>query len=177
MEYQQLIESRRSVRKYADRQVTEEQIRAVIRAAQEAPSWKNQQTARYYCILDKDKVNEMREVIFPSFNKQRTENAALIVTAFEKGNVGFDDKGQPVNEIGDGWGCYDLGLQNAYLILKAKELGLGTLIMGIRDSAEIRKILSVPDSQEIVAVLAVGYPDESPARPKRRELDDILRIY
>ena len=39
--------------------------------------------------------------------------------------VGFDkNTGSPVNEAGDGWGYYDLGLQNDNLLLKAAELGL-----------------------------------------------------
>ncbi len=42
------------------------------------------------------------------------------------------------NELGNGWGCYDLGLQNENLILKAKELGYGTLIMGLRATSSVR---------------------------------------
>lgn len=177
MEFQTLIEARRSVRKYADKAVAKEQVEEIIKAAQNAPSWKNQQTSRYYCVLSKEKREEMREVCFPSFNKQRCENAAIIVTAFEKDNVGFDDKGQPVNELGNGWGCYDLGLQGAYFILKAKELGLDTLIMGIRDQDKIREILNIPESQTIGAVLALGYADEEPKKPGRKELSDIAVFY
>lgn len=177
MDFQELIESRRSVRKYADREVTREQIEEIIRAAQEAPSWKNQQTSRYYCVLSKEKREQIRTTCFPSFNEQRSENAALIVTTFVKGNVGFNDEGKPINELGDGWGCYDLGLQNAILLLKAKELGLSTLVMGIRDADKLRNALDIPETEEIVAVLAVGYADESPKRPNRRELADISKFF
>lgn len=177
MEFQALAEGRRSVRKYADKQVTREQVEEIIRAAQEAPSWKNQQTSRYYCVLSKEKREELRESCFPSFNKQRCENAAIIVTAFEKDNVGFTDDGEPVNELGNGWGCYDLGLHGAYFILKAKELGLDTLIMGIRDSDKIRELLDIPETQTIGAVLALGYADEEPNRPNRKALEDIAKFY
>ena len=52
MEFQKVIESRRSIRKYdAEKKVSEEQIREMIQAAIYAPSWKNSQTARYYCVL------------------------------------------------------------------------------------------------------------------------------
>ena len=177
MEFQALIEARRSVRKYADKAVTKEQVEEIIKAAQNAPSWKNQQTSRYYCVLSKEKREEMREVCFPSFNKQRCENAAIIVTAFEKDNVGFDDNGQPINELGNGWGCYDLGLQNMLFMLKAKELGLDTLVMGIRDGEKLRAALNIPENEEIGAVLALGYADEEPKRPRRRELSDIAKIF
>ena len=52
MEFQNLIEKRRSVRKYAEgNTVTKDEILSMIKAAQEAPSWKNSQTGRYYCIM------------------------------------------------------------------------------------------------------------------------------
>lgn len=177
MEFQNLIESRRSVRKYADKEVTREQIEEIIRAAQEAPSWKNQQTSKYYCVLSKEKREEIRTTCFPSFNEQRSLNAALIVTAYEKNNVGFDDNGQPINELGNGWGCYDLGLQNMIFMLKARELGLDTLVMGIRDGQKLRAALNIPENEEIGAVLALGYADEEPKKPRRRELSDIAKIF
>ena len=47
MEFQKLIETRRSVRKYSpDGKITKEELTAIIKAAQEAPSWKNSQTGR-----------------------------------------------------------------------------------------------------------------------------------
>lgn len=177
MEFQNLIESRRSVRKYADKEVTREQVEEIIRAAQEAPSWKNQQTSKYYCVLSKEKREEIRTTCFPSFNEQRSLNAALIVTAYEKNNVGFDDNGQPINELGNGWGCYDLGLQNMIFMLKARELGLDTLVMGIRDGQKLRAALNIPENEEIGAVLALGYADEEPKKPRRRELSDIAKIF
>ncbi|MBQ8967519.1 nitroreductase family protein [Ruminococcus sp.] len=177
MEFQKLAEARRSVRKYADREVTREQVEEIIRTAQEAPSWKNQQTSKYYIVLSKEKREAVRTTCFPSFNEQRSLNAALVVTAFEKNNVGFNENGEPVNELGNGWGCYDLGLQNAYFILKARELGLDTLIMGIRDADKLRAALDIPENEEIGAVLALGYADEEPKKPRRRELDDIAKFY
>lgn len=68
MEFQNLIEKRRSVRKYVERNtVTKDEILSMIKAAQEAPSWKNSQTGRYYCIMDAVQTgmsagNECREM-------------------------------------------------------------------------------------------------------------------
>lgn len=47
--------------------------------------------------------------------------------------------------MGNGWGCYDLGLQNENFVLKAAELGYGTLIMGLRDGEQLRKVLDIPE--------------------------------
>ena len=88
--------------------------------------------------------------------------------------MGFDKAtGSPVNEAGDGWGCYDLGLQNENLVLKAAELDLGTLIMGIRDEPAIREYLKIPETEIIVAVIAVGYPAAEPSMPKRKAVEEI----
>lgn len=179
MEFQTLIETRRTVRKYSpDTNVTKEQIQELVKAAQEAPSWKNTETGRYYCVLSEDKKRKLRqECLGYANNDAKTEHAALIVTTFVHNRAGFQKDGTPDNEIGNGWGCYDLGLQNENLILKAEELGLSTLIMGLRDADKIRGLLSIPEEETIVSVIAVGKADEAPSRPKRRELEDILKFY
>lgn len=179
MEFQILIENRRSVRKYSpNTDISKEQIQQLIKAALEAPSWKNTETGRYYCVLSEDMKQKLRkECLCYANNDIKTEHAALIVTTFVHNRAGFQKDGTPDNEIGNGWGCYDLGLQNENLILKAAELGLSTLIMGLRNADKIREMLSIPESETIVAVIAVGTADEEPSRPKRRELEDVLKFF
>lgn len=179
MEFQKLIETRRTVRKYAaDSKVTREQMEALIRAAQEAPSWKNSQTGRYYCVLSREIVDKIRTTCLPGAgNAGKSENAALIVTTFVHDRAGFQKDGTADNELGNGWGCYDLGLQNENLILKAEDLGLSTLIMGIRESDKLRELLDIPETETVVSVIAVGKAAESPARPPRKELDAIAKFF
>ena len=176
MEFQNLIEKRRSVRKYAERNtVTKDEILSMIKAAQEAPSWKNSQTGRYYCIMDEKNVEQFRRECLPEMNAGKCENAVLLVSTFVHNRAGFQKDGTADNELGNGWGCYDLGLQNENLILKAEELGYGTLIMGIRDVDKIRVFCSVPETETVVAVIAVGVPGEEPGRPKRKDTEAISR--
>ena len=113
MEFQEVLEKRRSVRKYqADGMPKEEELKKFIAAALEAPTWKNTETGRYYCILSESMAREFRETCLPSFNAERTENAAYIVATYKKDISGFNKAEKtPDNEIGNGWGCYDLGLQ------------------------------------------------------------------
>lgn len=179
MEFQKLIETRRTVRKYAaDSKVTREQMEALIRAAQEAPSWKNSQTGRYYCVLSREIVDKIRATSLPGAgNAGKSENAALIVTTFVHDRAGFQKDGTADNELGNGWGCYDLGLQNENLILKAADLGLSTLIMGLRESDKLRELLDIPETETVVSVIAVGKAAESPARPPRKELDAIAKFF
>jgi nitroreductase len=101
----------------------------------------------------------------------------MIITAFEKTRSGFTREGVAENEVGEGWGCYDLGLQNENLVLKAKDMGLDTLIMGIRNSEKLREYLEIPASQEVVSVIAVGYGAIKPEMPVRKNVEDIVKFF
>ncbi len=172
MEFMELMDQRRSVRAYQDRPVDRALVDQVIRAAQAAPSWKNSQTGRYYAALSPAAQAKIRACL-PPYNQKSSEHAALIVTAYEKGVSGFNG-GEAVNELGDQWGAYDLGLQNMLLTLKARELGLDTLIMGIRDGDPLRAAAGIPDTEAVVAVIALGYRAQDPAPRPRKATAEIL---
>lgn len=62
-------------------------------------------------------------------------------------------------------------------MLKAKELGLDTLIMGIRDGEAIRNFLDVPENEQVVSVIAVGYGAKDVQMPKRKNVSEIAKFY
>lgn len=172
MEFTELMKERRSVRAYEDKPVDRALVEEIVRAAQLAPSWKNSQTGRYYVALSPDAQAKIRACL-PAYNQKSSANAALIVTAYEKGISGFN-AGEQVNELGDQWGAYDLGLQNMLLTLKARELGLDTLIMGIRDGEAIRAAARIPDIEAVFAVIALGYRAQDPAARPRKATEEIV---
>lgn len=102
---------------------------------------------------------------------------ALIVTAIVLNCSGFEKDGMPTNELGNGWGFYDCGLQSMNLLLKATEQGLSTLVMGIRDNEKIKEILGIPETEAVVSVIGVGYSSLSPAMPKRKDIDEIAKFF
>ena len=174
MEFQELITARRSVRRYtegADRDTLAE----ILKEAQQAPSWKNQQTSRCYVVETPETLESFRTGALPSFNRNSSAGASLIVTTYVRGVVGFNGS-TPVNEIGNGWGAYDLGLHDAYLILAAKNRGYDTLIMGIRDADAIRSLLSIPADEEIMSVIAVGKRGEDPSPKPRKDFGEVVRF-
>ncbi len=174
MEFDRVIGTRRSIRAYkAGMHVSPETVEEILRTASQAPSWKNSQTARTYVVLEEPMLSKVRETCLPEFNQRNCRNAsALLVTTFVKGISGCDNEGNPANELGDQWGAYDLGLHNAFLILKARDLGLDTLIMGIRDGEKLRELLSIPQQEQVAAVIALGYRDADPQMPRRKELSE-----
>ena len=167
------------MRKYQpDRKVSRGQVEEVLKAAVFAPSWKNSQTARYHVITSPKMLQAMKQEGLAPFNAENTKDApVLIVTSFVKDVAGFDKDGTPSNELGNLWGAYDLGLHNENLLLKARDLGLDTLVMGIRDAKAIQRLLQIPAQEIVVSVISVGYKAMDPKKPARKELEDIVTYY
>ena len=158
--------------------MTDEKIEEMIQAAIYSESWKNSQTPRYHVIQSKEMLEQFKKKCLPEFNQKNVADAPiLIVTTFVKDRAGFQRNGSPDNELQNGWGVYDCGLANQNLILKATELGLGTLVMGIRDERTIREFLEIPAQETIVSVIGVGYPDIEPSMPKRKTIEEVSTFY
>ena len=174
--FDEVLTSRRSVRNYdADKKITEAEVRDLIKASQDAPSWANQQPTKYYVAISEEKLAAVQDLV--GGNKERIKNApVLIVSTFERGKSGYF-QGNQTNEVGDGWGAYDNGLSNCYLILKARAMGFDTLIMGMRDADKLRELFSIPGNETVMAVIALGYRAEEPNRPERKNLDEILKFF
>lgn len=168
---------RRSVRRYdATKGVSQQEIETLIEAALEAPTWKNSETGRYY-IATSDEMKTRLALCLAPQNQSRAEGcAALVVTTFVANRAGFSREGTPDNELGNGWGCYDLGLQNAYMLLKAAEMGIDSLVMGLRDADALRNLLGIPAEETVVSVIVLGHRAEEPQRPKRRLVTDVARF-
>lgn len=172
----EVFTTRRSIRAYEPgKTISEDQVRELLLATQNAPSWANQQPSKYYVAMGEEKRNAVLELI--GGNKERVINApVLIVSTFETGKSGFF-RGTPVDATGDLWGAYDNGLSNAYLVLKARAMGFDTLIMGMRQADDLRALFDIPASETILAVIALGYRAEEPRIPVHRPLDEVVTFY
>ena len=177
MEFSKLLEARRSIRDYESGVgINKEDVEKMIYAAQQAPSWKNSETGRYYVALSKEGIERVRRAL-PDFNAERTQNvAAYIVTSFKTKISGHNASGQPTDTNADAWGAYDLGLQNENLLLKARELGYDTLIMGLRDADELARLFDIPSDEVIMSVIAVGKRTATPEKPQRKEISEIVKF-
>lgn len=175
MEFKELIKARRSVRGFKEGvEITDDLLKEIIAEAQLAPSWKNSQTARYYVANTPERIEAVRNCM-PGFNQNSSANTSYIVTTYVKDTSGFT-AGNPDNELGNKWGAYDLGLNNAYLVLAAKDKGLDSLIMGLRDSVELRKALNIPKTEQIVAVIAFGQAVKEPTLTARKPIDEVAQF-
>ncbi len=173
MEFQTVLEERRSIRKYDEsKRVTKAQMEEIIRAGILAPSWKNSQVPRYYAAVSEEGIAKVKAQL-PDFNVKNTIGAAYIVTAIKANRAGCDREGAPSTEFAHNeWGIYDLGLATENMVLKAKDMGLGTLIMGIRDAAGLKEALQIPEDEIVVSVISVGWPAIEPVMPRRKNVED-----
>lgn len=177
MEFSNLIEQRRSIRKFKAEDILDSIILDCITLSYNAPSWKNSQTPRYHLVSSSDMINKILNTL-PEFNKESSLNTKLVITTFIKNRAGFDrETGLPSNELENGWGLYDLGLNNAYFLLALKDKGLDSLVMGMRDSKSIKDILNIDDSEVIVSIIAIGYKDEEVIKPKKKDSSLVCKVY
>lgn len=175
MELKDCILTRRSVRKFLDKPVEHVVLEQVIATAAYAPSWKNTQISRYIAIEDRTVLNAICRDFLPEHNANIVSGAPLLIAqTFIKNRCGYERDGSLTTERGEGWQYYDCGIAAQTFCLAAHDAGLGTVIMGIFPHKELGDFLSVPEDQELMALIAVGYPAEQPNAPKRKDVEVLL---
>ena len=177
MEALECIKSRRSVRKYKDESISRETIEKIIESAAFAPSWKNTQITRYTIIENeaiKAKIAEEAVLGF-TFNEKTIKRApAIAVQSIVKG--GFEPDGSYSTPKKDGWEMFDAGISAEAFCLAAHTYGVGTVILGYADYDMIREILGLPESREVVAIIAMGYHETDNPAPARLSVDELLNF-
>ena len=176
MEFKELIEARRSVRKYVPGEISKDEMSAIVGEALNAPSWKNTEVTRYYAAISAEAKERLWKEALPGFNVASTANAAaLVAVTFKKGESGYMGTAA-ANELGEMWGAYDCGLASAYFVLAAKSHGWDSLILGIRDAAKIKTLMGIPDDETLTAVIALGKATGAAAKPPRKPVGEVLKL-
>jgi nitroreductase len=169
------IKTRRSIRKFKSDSVSEEDIRDIVFTASYAPSWKNTQTTRYIAITNTELKNRISKECCGEHNQEIIDNAPMLVaTTITDKRSGFERDGSYTTVREDNWQAFDNGIATQTFCLAANEKGLGTVIMGMYDIDKAAEILEVPEGQLLMALIAIGYPDEEPEVPKKKTVEDLL---
>ena len=176
MEFKELIEARRSVRKYVASEISKAEVEVIVGEALNAPSWKNTEVTRYYAAVSAEAKGRLWDEALPSFNVASTANAAaLVAVTFKTGESGYMGT-VAANELGEMWGAYDCGLASAYFVLAAKNHGWDSLILGIRDAGKIKVIMGIPDDEMLTAVIALGKAAGTAAKPPRKPVGEVVKV-
>lgn len=175
MTAKECIMGRRSIRQYTEQPVSHELLAQIVETASYAPSWKHTQIVRYIAVEGETKQKLAKLTSAHPNNGKIMENAPMVIAVTViKGRCGYERDGSFTTERGDSWQMFDAGIASEAFCLAAYELGLGTVIMGIFDQKEASDLLEIPEDRDLVALISIGYPAESPVAPKRKSVEDLL---
>ncbi|OGW36239.1 MAG: nitroreductase [Nitrospirae bacterium GWC2_56_14] len=157
------LRTRRSIRRYTDEPVTREQVLEIITAGTWAPSGQNNQPWRFVSIVRKEvlvglaKLTKYGHVI---------EKAPACIAVFIERKAMYHE----VKDHQSMGAC----LQN--MLLAAHGMGLGAVWLGeiLKSAEEARKLLGVPETMELMAVVAIGHPDGKGGTSSRKGVKDVL---
>ena len=152
------IMRRRSIRKYTDERVADEQVDRLLKAAMNAPSARDLRPWHFIVMRDREKMDRV-----PSFHAYSQMMKEATVAVLICGDTKVQDM--------IGYLSADLGAATQNLLLEATEMGLGTVWLGIYPREErmgpIRELLSIPDHILPFSLVPIGYPaEEKPIRDK-----------
>jgi len=193
------IEQRRSIRKFKPDPVSDEYINALLDGARLAPSGSNAQPWRFKIVRDKDTKEKLVEAAYDQ--AFIAEAPVVFVCCAEMGGYldgvvsGLQDLGKigavedriveiVLNRTGrmmkmnlDQFGqriTFNVAIAIEHIALRALDFGLGTCWIRLIDESAIKSIFGWDDTISVVALLPIGYPDESPAPRKRRTIEEIV---
>lgn len=175
MELHDAIMTRRSVRKFTDYYVTDDEIMQLMHAAQWAPSWSNTQCWEFIIVRDREIIQKVADT-YSETNPARkcSESASVLIACCAKsGLAGYKD-GEKRTKF-DSWYMFDLGIAVQNIWLKAHDMGLGTVVVGLMDHGKCAELLNVKAPYELVCILPVGRPVELKKEgPKRRDVSEFV---
>lgn len=152
MELIEAIRTRRSIRQFTDQPVSDELIRRIIAAAMQAPSAGNQQPWHFVVTTDRDKLTELQAVHPHSAMAARAPVSILVCGA---------TAGLKYPQL---W-PQDCAAATQNLLLAARDLGLGTVWVGIYPLEErlaaCRRLWGIPAEVTPFALVPVGWPAAS----------------
>jgi nitroreductase len=169
----ELASARRSVRKYSDAPVEREKIELCLEAARLAPSACNAQPWRFV-VADEPgfKARLARAAFSGVFSPTAfAARAPVIVVALALPGAFLPRLAGSLQ--GKQYRLIDLGIACEHFILEAAETGLGTCWIGWFDAGKVKKLLAPAVQGDPVALIAVGYPAESPPAVPRKTRGEI----
>jgi nitroreductase len=164
------IKQRRSIRSFQPTPVARELIEKVIQAAIWAPSAGNWQPWRFVVVLREDLRGAL--VKLASDQEFIAEAPAVIVVCAEPGRAEHT-YGARAREL---YCLQDTAAAIQNLMLAAHANGLGTCWVGDFDESALRRLLNIGENFRPIALVPMGYPNESPNPRWRRPVREIMEV-
>jgi nitroreductase len=200
MELLKAIQSRRSIRKFKSDEVPDAAIRELLDAARLAPSGSNLQATRFVVIKSPVERMRLKECTPLPFVAHAPVIIACCIDREAMGNTLARYRelmeaqafaGTPLDDptLMEAAAKRRSGMDQAaikayltlnaaiaieHIVLRAVDLGLGSCWIMMFDSAKTKRMLELDDRYDVVALLPVGYPDQSPAARPRLPLEELI---
>ena len=168
MEFQQVVRERYSCRKFADRPIGEEKLAAILEAGRLAPTAKNLQGQRIYVVRSPEGLAKIDGLTVCRFGAP-----VVLVVAHDKNEV-FVYPGEKYDS-----GVEDAAIVATHMMLAAKDQGIDSCWLNLLDPDAAAKELGLPENEQIVMFLDLGYAaeDAKPAKKhfSRKELSETVK--
>lgn len=167
MDFKDVIKSRYSCKKYSSRPVEEETLVRILEAGKLAPTAKNLQEQHIY-VATRPETLEIIDAVTPC----RYGAPMVLVVAFDKENVYTYPGGKRQS------GVEDAAIVATHLMLAAADEGVDSCWLNCFDPDKLHAMLGLPDNEEILMLLDLGYADEEgkplPNHFSRKPLSDTV---
>jgi len=157
------IKTRRSIRRFTEKKIEDKTIELIIEMGTWAPSGLNNQPWKFVVIRDQ----KIRDEISTQTKYSRIIQGAPVCIAVFLDNSQSYDRVKDIQAIG---AC----IQN--MLLTIHDLDLGGVWLGeiLKNRESVENILKVPESCELMAVVALGHTEEKKGTGTRRSLDEVI---
>ena len=181
----EVVETRRSVRRFQSTPVPEDDMMAILDAARLAPTSGNQQPWKFLVVTEPDLITAMHEGCVQRSLEYReargVEVTAEVEASVREGLSGYFSAPAYVVVLTDNGSRYptynhwDGPLAAGYLMLAARALGYGTVfITDAIPDAVTKEVLGIPDQYTRVCITPVGLPEAWPESPPKKELSEFV---
>ena len=166
MELEEAIKTRRSVRKFSNKELEEGLLERIIRAGNCAPSHCNTQGWKFIFVDD----NKIKEKIYAAGGSYAIKDAPYGILVLY--NTALSDN----LEYQDWVQSSAAAIQN--MLLTIHNLGLGACwICHLPNKRTLRKIFNIPKNYSPIAYMIFGYPKEGSCEmPRKYEINEVLAI-
>ena len=172
-----IIEKRRSIRKYKETPVEDDKLMQIINCGRLAPSDSNTQPWNFIIV----RSEEMRKkVALVSHNQEWMAAAPVFIVSVADIRVAIKDN-VPISIDEDTPGIelkqiiIDTAIAVENMVIAAEALGLATCWITWYTQEEIRQILGIPSDKYVVSIILLGYADQEPKARPRRPIEDLIR--
>jgi nitroreductase len=164
------IRTRRSIRKYKDKQVPWDNIVEVMQAGKYAPFAGNILNCKFIVVKSEAKRNAIAEACVQQYWMQDAPIHIVIVSETLKLERYYGQRGARIYTL------HNCAAAAENILLAATSLGLGSAWVGAFNEEKIKDICNLPGHVDVQAIITLGYPDEHPPVPLKRSIEDVCNF-